>query len=216
MNCKEITIVYGQTEASPITNITHRNDPFDKRVLSVGKPFSAVEVKVIDDNNLLVPVNTPGELCFRGHGIMKGYWGDREKTEEVLDANGWLHSGDLGLMDEDGYCQIIGRAKDIVIRGGENIYPKEIEEFLHKHPKVKDVQVIGVPDDRMGEEICAWIRLHDGCSSSPEEIKDFCKEKISHFKIPRYIKFVDEYPLTVTGKVKKHEIREMMRQTLCK
>eukprot|EP00794_Sanderia_malayensis_P008722 gene8722-9653_t len=216
MNCKEITIVYGQTEASPITNITRRDDPIDKRISSVGKPFPATEVKIVDSRRRIVPINTPGELCFRGHGVMKGYWGDEQKTEEVLDQNGWLYSGDLGMMDGDGYCEIIGRAKDMVIRGGENIYPKEIEEFLHTHPMIKDVQIIGVPDKRLGEEIAAWIRLHDQVLASPEEIKEFCRGRISHFKIPKYIKFVDSYPLTVTGKVRKNEMREMMVQQLSK
>ena len=210
MHCKEMSIVYGQTEASPITNITHHKDPFHKRVTTVGRPFPFVEVKIVDENRKIVPINTTGEVCFRGHGIMRGYWGDERKTKDSLDDNGWLYSGDLGCMDEHGYFKIIGRSKDMIVRGGENIYPKEIEEFLHKHPKIKDVQVIGVKDERLGEEVCAWIRLHDDKDMSADEVKAFCKDKISYFKIPKYIKFVKEFPLTVTGKVKKYEMREMM------
>ena len=214
MNCHEISIVYGQTEASPITNITHYKDPFEKRVTTVGRPFPFVEIKVVNNNGDVVPVNAVGELCFRGHGIMKGYWSDENEMKDSLDDEGWLHSGDLGLMDEDGYFKIVGRLKDMIIRGGENIYPKEIEEFLHKHPKIKDVQVIGVPSERLGEEVCAWIRLHDNVNMTEREVKDFCVNKISYFKIPKYIKFIDHYPLTVTGKVKKYEMREAMKLEL--
>lgn len=214
MNCHEISIVYGQTEASPITNITHFNDPFEKRVSTVGRPFPFVEVKVINKTKQVVPVGDIGELCFRGHGVMKGYWKDDEKSKDSLDANGWLYSGDLGQMDESGYFRIVGRSRDMIIRGGENIYPKEIEEFLHKNPKIKDVQVIGVPNDRLGEEVCAWIRLHDNVDMSKEEVKDFCANGISYFKVPKYIKLVNEYPLTVTGKVKKYKMREMMVKEL--
>ena len=216
MNCHEISIVYGQTEASPITNITHCNDPFEKRVTTVGKPFPFVEIKIVDKNKQIVPIETVGELCFRGHGIMKGYWADEEKTKDSLEDNGWLYSGDLGLMDENGYFKIVGRSKDMIIRGGENIYPKEIEEFLHKHPKIKDVQVIGVPSERLGEEVCAWIRLHDNVTMNETEVKEFCSTEISYFKIPKYIRFVKDYPLTVTGKVKKYEMREIMRIELTK
>ncbi|XP_065062719.1 medium-chain acyl-CoA ligase ACSF2, mitochondrial-like [Rhopilema esculentum] len=214
MNCREISIVYGQTEASPITNITHHSDPFDKRVTTVGKPFPFVEVKVVDKERKVVPVYTKGEIAFRGHGIMLGYWEEEEKTRESLDDFGWLYSGDLGIMDDQGYFHIIGRTKDMIIRGGENIYPKEIEEFLHGHPKIRDVQVIGVPDKRLGEDVCAWIRLREGTKMTPEEVRDFCRENMAYFKIPKYIKFVDEYPLTVTGKVKKYEMREIMSKEL--
>ena len=213
MNCHEISIVYGQTEASPITNITLCDDPFEKRVTTVGKPFPFVEIKVVDECGIVVPVGTVGELCFRGHGIMKGYWAGDDQMIDPLDDD-WLHSGDLGMMDEDGYFKIVGRLKDMIIRGGENIYPKEIEEFLHKHPKVKDVQVIGVPSERLGEEVCAWIRLHDNVSMTEKEVKEFCLDNMSYFKIPKYIKFVDQYPLTVTGKVKKFEMREIMTREL--
>eukprot|EP00112_Aurelia_sp_Birch-Aquarium-sp1_P010234 Seg2195.4 transcript_id=Seg2195.4/GoldUCD/mRNA.D3Y31 product="Acyl-CoA synthetase family member 2 mitochondrial" protein_id=Seg2195.4/GoldUCD/D3Y31 len=212
MNCKEMTIAYGLTETSPATNLTARDDPIDLRVSTVGRPLPFVETKVIDSDNAIVPINAPGELCFRGHVVMQGYWDDEKKTKEAVDESGWFHSGDLAVMDENKYCKIIGRLKDVVIRGGENIYPTEIEQFLYKHPKVQDIQVIGVPDERMGEELCAWIKLRKDMTATSEEIKEFCKGKISHFKIPRYIKFVEEFPLTITGKVKKFEMRNAMKE----
>jgi len=214
MHCKEMTIAYGLTETSPASNATTRDDPVDLRVSTVGRPLPFVEAKVIDSENNIVPVNTPGELCFRGYLVMQGYWDDVEKTQEAIDSHGWFHSGDLAIMDENMYCKIIGRLKDVVIRGGENIYPTEIEQFLYKHPKIQDVQVIGIPDERMGEELCAWIKLRSNVTATDAEIKDFCKGKISHFKIPRYIKFVDEFPLTVTGKVKKFEMRNTMKEEM--
>eukprot|EP00794_Sanderia_malayensis_P008975 gene8975-9933_t len=210
MHCREMTIAYGLTETSPGTNFTSPTDPLDLRVSTVGRPFPHVEAKVIDSDGDIVPVNTPGELCFRGYVVMPGYWNDEVKTKEAIDEHGWFHSGDLAVMDENEYCKIIGRLKDVVIRGGENVYPTEIEQFLYKHPKVQDVQVFGVEDERMGEEVCAWIRLQSDETCTEDEIKEFCRGKISHFKIPRYIQFVDEFPLTVTGKVKKFEMRKTM------
>ncbi|XP_065066321.1 medium-chain acyl-CoA ligase ACSF2, mitochondrial-like [Rhopilema esculentum] len=214
MNCREMTIAYGLTETSPVTNATTRDDPIDLRVSTVGRPFPCVEVKVVNESDQIVPVNTPGELCFRGYLVMQGYWNDPKKTREAIDDKGWFHSGDLAVMDENKYCKIIGRIKDMIIRGGENIYPTEIEQFLYKHPKVQDIQVIGVPDERMGEEVCAWIKLRQNETATAEEIKDFCRGKISHFKIPKFIKFVDGFPLTITGKIKKFEMRNQMCEEL--
>lgn len=214
MNCKEMTIAYGLTETSPATNLTARDAPVELRVSSIGRIIPHVEVKVVDEAGQIVPVNTPGELCFRGHCIFQGYWDDEEKTNEALDQNGWFHSGDLGQIDENGYCKVVGRLKDMVIRGGENIYPTEIENFLHEHPDIEDVQVIGVPDSRLGEELCAWIRLKRNRYLTAEDVKAICKGKISHYKIPRYIEFVEEYPMTVTGKVKKVEMRKLMAEKM--
>ena len=172
------------------------------------------EVKIVDADNRVLPVGQPGELLTRGYCVMPSYWNDAHKTAEAIDAAGWIRSGDIATLDAQGYCQIVGRIKDMLIRGGENIYPREIEEFLFTHPKIEDVQVIGVPDDRFGEEICACIRLRAGQSASAEEIRDFCKGHIAHFKIPRYVVFVDDYPMTVTGKVQKFKLREAMTREL--
>jgi len=169
---------------------------------------------VIDANGHVVPRSVPGELCTRGYSVMLGYWDDPERTAEAIDADGWMHTGDIGVIDEQGYGGIVGRSKDMVIRGGENIYPREIEEFLYAHPKVADVQVVGVPDSRMGEELCAWIRLAAGESYTEEEIRNFCRVRIAHYKVPRYIRFVDEFPMTVSGKVQKFIIRERMIREL--
>ena len=174
----------------------------------MGRVHPHVEVKIIDLEGRIVPRGVSGELCTRGYSVMLGYWDEREKTADVLDAAGWMHTGDLATIDAEGYCNIIGRIKDMVIRGGENLYPREIEEFLYRHPKIQDVQVIGVPDDRYGEEICAWIKLRPGVSASEEEIRAFCRDQIAHYKVPRYIKFVDEFPMTVTGKIQKFIMRE--------
>ncbi|XP_048589320.1 medium-chain acyl-CoA ligase ACSF2, mitochondrial-like [Nematostella vectensis] len=207
----EMTIAYGLTETSPVTNQTRRDVPVDLRVSTVGTMAPNVEAKIIDsEHGNVVPINTPGEICFRGYNVMQGYWDDYEKTDAAIDSNGWFHSGDLATMDENGFVKIIGRIKDVIIRGGENIYPTEVEQFLYKHPKIQDVQIIGIPDERLGEEVCACIRLHPGESSSPEEIKEFCKGQIAHFKIPKYIKFTEEYPLTISGKVRKFVMREQM------
>lgn len=214
LHMPQVTICYGLTETSPVTAQTLMDDPVDLRVSTVGRVHPNCEAKIIDSDGRVVPINTSGEICFRGYSVMLGYWEDKEKTDACIEASGWFHSGDLATMDEDGYIKIIGRIKDLIIRGGENIYPTEVEQFLYKHPKVQDVQVIGVPDQRLGEEICAWIKLHAGDSATEEEIKEFCKGQIAHYKIPRYITFVDEFPLTVTGKVKKFVMREKTKEDL--
>src|SRR5689334_16477661 len=208
MHMNEVTICYGMTETSPVSFQTSADDPLEKRVGSVGRIHPHVEVKIVDADGRIAPPGTPGELCTRGYSVMQGYWGDAEKTAEAIDAGRWMHTGDLATLDSEGYCNIVGRIKDMVIRGGENIYPREIEEFLYRHPKIQDVQVIGVPDDRYGEEICAWVKLRPGVSASEEEIRAFCRDQIAHYKVPRYIKFVDEFPMTVTGKIQKFIMRE--------
>ena len=173
-----------------------------------------LECKVVDENGVTVPRGEPGELCTRGYSVMPGYWNDAEKTAEAIDRNGWMHTGDLATIDAEGYCNIVGRIKDMVIRGGENVYPREVEEYLYRHPKVEDVTVVGVPDPRFGEELCAWIRLHAGQTATVEEITAFCRGQIAHFKIPRHIRFVDAFPMTVTGKVQKFLIRQQMIEEL--
>ncbi len=208
MHMSEVTIAYGMTETSPVSFQSAVDDPVELRVSTVGRAHPNVEAKIVDLEGRIVPVGEKGEICTRGYCVMRGYWGDPERTAESIDAAGWMHTGDLGVMDEQGYLNIVGRSKDMVIRGGENIYPREIEEFLFRHPKIQQAQVIGVPDPKYGEELCAWIMLKDGEASSPEEIRSFCEGQIAHYKIPRYIKFVAEFPLTVTGKVQKFKIRE--------
>jgi len=210
MNMKEVEIAYGMTETSPVSTQTRHNAPLEKRVSTVGRVLPHTEVKIIDpETNQVVPIGTAGELCTRGYCVMLGYWNDEEKTRDSIDSARWMHTGDLATMDEEGYINIVGRIKDMVIRGGENVYPREIEEFLYGHSKISDVQVIGVPDPKFGEEIMAWIKLKDGENASPSEIKDYCKGKIAHYKIPRYIKFTEEFPMTVTGKIRKIEMREI-------
>jgi len=214
MHMDDILIAYGQTEVSPINNMTLPNDSLERRTETVGRAVPWVEIKVIDDADRVVPVGEKGEICTRGYSVMQGYWNDPERTAETIDAGGWLHSGDLAVMDGDGYVQIVGRIKDMIIRGGENIYPREIEEFLYQHPAISEVQVFGVPDEKMGEEVCAWIQLNAGHELSADDVKDYCRDKITHFKIPRYIDFVDEYPMTVTGKIQKFVMRETMVERL--
>jgi fatty-acyl-CoA synthase len=214
MHMSEVTICYGMTETSPVSFQTAADDPLEKRVGSVGRIHPHVEVKIVDAEGRIVPPGTPGELCTRGYSVMQGYWADAEKTAEAIDAGRWMHTGDLATLDDEGYCNIVGRIKDMVIRGGENVYPREIEEFLYRHPKVQDVQVIGVPDVKYGEELCAWVRLKSGQSATPEEIRDFCKGQIAHYKIPRYVKFVDAFPMTVTGKIQKYLMRDQMKKEL--
>lgn len=214
MHMEHILIGYGQTEVSPINHLTLPEDPLEKRVSTVGRAVPAVEIKIVDEQGRVVPIGERGEVCTRGYSVMLGYWNDEEKTAETIDKAGWLYSGDIGIMDSEGYTQIVGRIKDMVIRGGENVYPREVEEFLYTHPKIQEVQVIGVPDSKMGEEVCAWIKLQEGESMSEEEVKTFCKDKITYFKIPRYIKFVYDYPMTVTGKIQKFKMREIMEQEL--
>ena len=208
MNLREITIAYGMTETSPVSFQSSTTDPLERRVSTVGRIQPHLEVKIIDRDGRIVPTGTAGELLTRGYSVMLGYWNDEERTREAIDAARWMHTGDLATIDAEGYCNIVGRIKDMVIRGGENVYPREIEEFLYRHPKIQDVQVIGVPDDRYGEEICAWVKLRPGASASEEEIRAFCRGQIAHYKVPRYIKFVDEFPMTVTGKIQKFIMRE--------
>ena len=208
MHMPEVTICYGMTETSPVSTQTRADDSLDRRVSSVGRVHPHVEVKVVDpETDLPVPIGTPGEFCTRGYSVMLGYWDEPQKTAEVL-RDGWMHTGDLATMDADGYLNIVGRIKDMVIRGGENIYPREIEEFLYTHPDVVDAQVIGVPDARYGEELMAWVRLRDGADPlTSEALREFCTGKLAHYKIPRYVHVVDEFPMTVTGKVRKVEMR---------
>lgn len=218
MGAGQITIAYGLTEASPVTNQTKIDDSLKKRVETVGPPLSHTEIKIINpETGAVQPVGKLGELCCRGFQVMKEYWNNPEETEKAIDENHWLHTGDLATMDEHGYCKIVSRIKDMIIRGGENIYPREIEEFLLTHPDVADAYVVGVPDKKYGEEIAAWVKLRKGKeegSITPKDIKEYCKGKISHQKIPKHIKFVDEFPMTVTGKVKKFKIREMATKEL--
>lgn len=211
MHCAEILIGYGETEASPITHLTSRDDDVERRVKTVGTNLPYQEVKVVDlKSGKTLPIEQVGEICFRGYHIMKGYYGNPEATREAVDQNGWLHSGDLGSMDAEGYVRITGRLKEMIIRGGENIYPREIEDFIFTHPKVAEVAVFGVPDEYYGEEVVAWIQLHAGETASAQEIQEFCKGKIAHFKIPKRIQFVKEFPMTVTGKLQKFQMREMV------
>lgn len=208
MNLSQITIAYGMTETSPVSFQSSTDDPLERRVSTVGRIHPHLEVKIVDVNGKIVPPGTPGELLTRGYSVMLGYWGDDDRTREAIDAARWMHTGDLATIDAEGYCNIVGRIKDMVIRGGENVYPREIEEFLYRHPKIQDVQVIGVPDDRYGEEICAWVKLRPGETATAEDIKAFCRDKIAHYKVPRYVTFVDEFPMTVTGKIRKFIMRE--------
>ena len=208
MNMSEVTIAYGMTETSPVSTQCATDDPVERRVSTVGQVLPHIEIKIVDAEGKAVPRGETGEFCTRGYSVMKGYWNDADKTAEAIDEAGWMHTGDLATMDEQGYVNIVGRLKDMVIRGGENVYPREIEEFLYRHPKIQDVQVIGVPDPRYGEEICAWIKLHDGKTATAEEIREFCKGEIAHYKIPRYIEFVPEFPMTITGKIQKFVMRE--------
>ncbi len=214
MNMRQVTIAYGMTETSPVSFQSSTDAPLELRVSTVGLVHPHVEVKIVDSEGRIVPRGTPGELLTRGYSVMLGYWNDEEKTRQTIDAAGWMHTGDLATIDEEGYGNIVGRIKDMVIRGGENIYPREIEEFLYRHPKVLEVQIVGVPDRKYGEELCAWIILREGQSATESEITSFCQGQISHYKIPRYIKFVSSFPMTVTGKVQKFLMREKMRQEL--
>ncbi len=214
MNMKEVTIAYGMTETAPVITQTGIHDSVDRRVSTVGTAYPHTEVKIVDTENRILPVGEQGELCARGYLVMRGYWNDDDKTDEAIDKGGWMHTGDLAIMDEDGYFNIVGRIKDMVIRGGENVYPREIEEFLYKSPKIEDVQIFGVPDPKYGEELCAWIKLKSGETANEDEIKAYCKGQIAHYKIPRYVRFVDEFPMTVTGKIQKFVMRERMIEEL--
>lgn len=213
MHMEDVLIAYGQTELSPVNHMTLVDDSLERRVSTVGRPGPHLEVRIVDEHNTIVPPGQPGEICTRGYSVMKGYWDDAEKTAETIDSEGWLHSGDIGEMDEEGYVKIVGRIKDMIIRGGENIYPREVEEFLYTHPAVQDVQVFGIPDQKYGEQVVAWIRLHDGHEVSEEQIKAYCRDKITHFKVPSIVRFVSEFPMTVTGKAQKFLMRdEMIKQ----
>ena len=215
MHLAEITIAYGMTETSPVSCQSSTDTPLDKRVSTVGTVQPHLEVKIIDgDSGAIVPRGATGELCTRGYSVMHGYWNDDEKTREAIDADRWMHTGDLATMDAEGYVNIVGRIKDMVIRGGENVYPREVEEYLYRHPQVSDVQVVGVPDTRYGEELCAWIIVAPGQTVTEDEIRDFCKGRIAHYKIPKYIRFVDAFPMTVTGKIQKFRIRDAMKDEL--
>ncbi len=210
MNMTEMEIAYGMTETSPVSTQTRHDAPFDKRVSTVGSIMPHTEIKIVDpENGQVMPIGEKGELCTRGYCVMLGYWNDPEKTAESIDTARWMHTGDLATMDEDGYISIVGRIKDMIIRGGENVYPREIEEFLSKHESIESAQVIGVPDEKFGEEICAWVQLSEGKKLSEDGIKYYCRGQIAHFKIPRYIKFVNEFPMTVTGKIRKVEMRRI-------
>jgi fatty-acyl-CoA synthase len=213
MHMGEVTIAYGMTETSPVSFQSATDDPLDKRVSTVGRILPHLEVKIVDGDGKVVPVGDKGELCTKGYSVMQGYWNDPERTAESV-RDGWMHTGDLATLDSEGYCNIVGRVKDMVIRGGENVYPREVEEFLFTHPKVAAVQVFGVPDARYGEELAAWIITKPGESCTEDEIREFCREQIAHYKVPRYIRFVDELPVTVTGKPQKFVMREAMVREL--
>ena len=214
MHMKEITIAYGMTETSPVSFQSSVDDPVELRVKTIGRVHPHLEVKIVDGAGRIVPRGEKGELLTRGYSVMLGYWGDDERTREAIDAARWMHTGDLAVIDQDGFASIVGRSKDMVIRGGENIYPREVEEFLYRHPKVLDVQCVGVPDQKFGEELCACIILRPGMSANEDEIRDFCRGQIAHYKIPRYIRFVEQFPMTVTGKIQKFLLREQMATDL--
>jgi len=213
MHMSEVTIAYGMTETSPVSFQSGTDDPLERRVSTVGRIQPHLEVKIVDGEGKVVPVGEKGELCTRGYSVMQGYWGDDERTREAI-RDGWMHTGDLATIDAEGYCNIVGRVKDMLIRGGENVYPREIEEFLFAHPKVQQVQVFGIPDAKYGEEVCAWIVLKQGEAASEDEIRGWCRDRIAHYKVPRYVRFVDELPMTVTGKAQKFVMRERMMREL--
>ncbi len=215
MNMDEVTICYGMTETSPVSTQTATDDPIDKRVGTVGRVHPHVEIKIVDpDSGDLVERGQPGEFCTRGYSVMIGYWNDPDRTSQAIDADGWMHTGDLAEMDAEGYVNIVGRSKDMIIRGGENVYPREIEEFLYSHPRIQDVQVIGVPDVKYGEEVMAWVQTDDGGELSTEDVRQHCQGKIAHYKIPRYVAVTDEFPMTVTGKIQKFKLRQQAIEEL--
>ncbi len=214
MHMAEITIAYGMTETSPVSFQSSVDDAIERRVSTVGRIQPHLEAKIVDLDGEIVPRGVSGELLVRGYSVMKGYWGDDKRTREVVDGEGWMHTGDLAVLDEDGYCQIVGRAKDMLIRGGENIFPREIEEYLHRHPGIETVQAFGVPDDKYGEEVCVWVKLRAGAALSAEDLRAFCQDQIAHYKVPRHIVFVDEFPMTATGKIQKFIMREIMVELL--
>lgn len=214
MNLSEMTICYGMTETSPVSFQSAVDDPLERRVSTIGRVHPHLEVKIIDADGKIVPRNEKGELCTRGYSVMRGYWAQGDKTAEAVDPGRWMHTGDLATIDAAGYCNIVGRIKDLVIRGGENVYPREVEEYLYRHPKIQDVQVFGVADEKYGEELCAWVRLRAGEALTEREVQSFCEGQIAHQKIPRYIRFVDAFPTTVTGKVQKYKMRQAMEEEL--
>jgi fatty-acyl-CoA synthase len=214
MHMPEVTIAYGMTETSPVSFQTQPDDPLERRVGTVGRVHPHVQVKIIDAEGHVTPRGIAGELLTRGYSVMRGYWDDPERTREAVDSAGWMHTGDLAVLDAEGYCNIVGRVKDMIIRGGENISPREIEEFLYGHPAVLDIAVVGVPDAKYGEAVCACIRLRDGAQATEDEIREFCRERIAHYKVPRYVRFVESFPLTISGKIQKYLIREQMRAEL--
>ncbi|MEX2479988.1 MAG: AMP-binding protein [Gammaproteobacteria bacterium] len=214
MHMDEVTIAYGMTETSPVSFQSSTDDPLDKRVSTVGRIHPHVQVKIVDAEGRVVPRGERGELCTRGYSVMRGYWNDAEKTADAIDAAGWMHTGDLAVIDTEGYCNIVGRVKDMIIRGGENVYPREIEEYLYRHPKIQDVAVFGVPDARLGEAVAAWVRLREGEQATADELLEFCRGQIAHYKVPAYIRFVDEFPMTVTGKIQKFLMRDTMATEL--
>ena len=214
MGMRDVTIAYGMTETSPVSFQSSPEDSLERRVTTVGRIQPHMEAKVIDAEGRMLLRGEPGELCSRGYAVMLGYWGDPERTAEAIDAEGWMHTGDLGVIDDEGYCNIVGRSKDMIIRGGENVYPREVEEFLIRHPKVEDVAVVGIPDVRFGEAVCAWIRLRRGETASADDIQLFCRDQIAHYKIPVHVVFVESFPMTVTGKVQKYLIRKAMIEQL--
>lgn len=216
MHMSKVLIAYGQTELSPVNHMTAVDDPLVKRVETVGRPGPRLEVKICNEDGSVVAIGERGEICTRGYSVMKGYWDEAERTAETIDKDGWLHSGDLGVMDEEGFVQVVGRLKDMIIRGGENVYPREVEEFLFTHPEIQDVQVFGIPDEKFGEQVCAWIQLKAGASVSADSLQTFCKDKITHFKVPKFIEFVEEFPMTVTGKIQKFRMREIMLEKMAK
>ena len=215
MNMREVTIAYGMTETSPVSTQTSADDPLEKRVTTVGRVHPHVEIRIVDpDTGETVPRGTGGEFLTRGYSVMLGYWNDEARTAEAIDSDGWMHTGDLAVMDLEGYVNIVGRIKDMIIRGGENVYPREVEEFLYTHPDIVDVQVIGVPDVRYGEAVMAWVQLRDGADTTDEDIREFCRASIAHYKVPRYIKFTDSFPMTITGKIQKFKMREQSTEEL--
>jgi fatty-acyl-CoA synthase len=215
MNMRDVEICYGMTETSPVSTQTRIGTPLDKQVSTVGQIHPHVEIKIIDPaTGAIVANGMPGELCTRGYSVMLGYWNNADATAKAIDAARWMHTGDLAVMDDEGYVNIVGRIKDMIIRGGENVYPREIEEFLYTHPQIQDVQVVGVPDEKYGEEIMAWVKLKPDATTTSEEVRDFCRGRIAHYKIPRYVKFVEAFPMTVTGKIQKFIMRDQSIQEL--
>ena len=214
MNMQQLTIAYGMTETSPVSFQSSATDPLERRVSTVGRIHPHIEVKIVDASGHIVPRGVKGELLTRGYSVMLGYWGDQQRSRESIDAARWMHTGDLATIDEEGFCNIVGRSKDLVIRGGENVYPREVEEYLYRHPKIQDVQCVGVPDQRFGEELCACIVVRGGETLTDQEVRAFCQGQIAHYKIPRYVEFVEGFPMTITGKVQKYLLREGMAAKL--